>query len=190
MRIGFLIKTLQMKAKKKILVSDLISRNVILREFRHSDKITLAFLCNNKNISDNLRDIVPYPYSVKDAENFIEKCLNENPPTTFIIDYNGNLAGCIGLVLQTYIYRLSAEIGYWIGEPYWGQGLATEAVKQIVDYGFNSLGLVRIFSGVFAHNISSQRVLEKAGFKFECVAEKALIKNGVIYDEKRYSLTK
>jgi len=159
-----------------------------LREFRKSDIKLLAGLCNNKKIWDNLRDYIPHPYTEKDAEEFIGFCKNENPQLTFAIEVEGEFAGSIGLVRQKDVYRLSAEIGYWLGEPYWGKGIMTEAVWQLTEYGFSRLGLVRIYTGVFDFNRASQRVLEKAGFKLECISEKALIKNDRICDEYKYAL--
>jgi RimJ/RimL family protein N-acetyltransferase len=158
-----------------------------LRGFLDSDKVRLSKLCNNKKIWDNLRDFIPFPYTELDAANFINFCQEEDPQVTFAIEFKGEFVGCIGLVRQTDIYRLSAEIGYWIGEPYWGLGIASQAVKLLVDYGFKQLGLVRIFTGVFDYNKASQRVLEKAGFKLDCIFEKSIIKNDIIGDEYRYS---
>ncbi len=135
-----------------------------------------------------MRDHLPFPYTEKHAMEFIEHCQGENPQQTFAVEYNGEFAGCVGLVRQTDIYKLTAEIGYWLGEPYWGLGIATKAVELITEYGFNQLGLVRIYTGVFDFNKASQRVLEKAGFKPECVFEKSVFKNGVICDEYRYGL--
>jgi ribosomal-protein-alanine N-acetyltransferase len=94
------------------------------------------------------------------------------------------------LVIQKDIYRLSAEIGYWLGEPYWGKGIALKAVNLITEYGFNELELVRIYSGVFDFNKASHRVMEKAGFKLEAVFERSVIKNGIICDEYRYAKIK
>ncbi|MEI6274505.1 MAG: GNAT family protein [Prolixibacteraceae bacterium] len=161
--------------------------NIELRSFTVDDQIRLAELCNNIHIWNNVRDYFPHPYTEKDAGEFISMCGKENSPTTFAIVCKGELAGCIGLVLQTDVYRMSAEIGYWIGEPYWGLGIATQAVELLTDYGFNQLGLVRIYSGVFDFNAASRRVLEKAGFKLEGVFEKSVIKNGKILDEFRYA---
>jgi [ribosomal protein S5]-alanine N-acetyltransferase len=164
--------------------------NLKLREFRDSDIPILAELCNNRKIWDNLRDIIPYPYTEKDAEYFIGLCRKENRQTTFGIEHNGEFTGCIGLVLQNDIYKLSAELGYWIGEPYWGRGIATSAVNKIVDYGFTKLDLVRIYSGIFAFNKASQRVLEKAGFQLEGIFRNSVYKNGTICDEYRYAKIK
>ncbi len=166
---------------------ELVFENLKLRKLKDSDEHRLAALCNNKKIWDNLRDYIPYPYTDKDATAFIGFCKTENPQQTFAMEYNNEFVGCIGLVLQTDVYKLTAEIGYWIGEPFWGLGLATKAVNLLVDYGFNQLNLVRIYTGVFDFNKASQRVLEKAGFKLECIFEKSIVKNGVICNEYRYA---
>lgn len=163
-------------------------KNITLRKFQNPDSARLAQLCNNRKIWDNLRDFFPFPYTEKDATDFIIYCQDENPQYIFAIDYNSELVGTIGLVRQTDVYKLTAEIGYWIGEPYWGKGIATNAVKLLVDYGFSKLGFARIYTGVFDFNKASQRVLEKAGFKLECIAEKSILKNNKIRNEYRYSL--
>jgi len=165
----------------------LAGKDITLRQFEDKDIEPVAILCNNKKIWDNVRDFLPYPYTEKHAQEFIRTCRNEDPQVTFAIEYKGDFAGCIGLVKQTDIYKLTAEVGYWIGEPYWGKGIATKSVNLIVDYGFHHLGLVRIFTGVFDFNHASQRVLEKAGFNLEGIAEKSVFKNGLIRDEYRYA---
>jgi len=161
-------------------------QDIRLRQFEEKDIPPLAFLCNNKKIWDNVRDFLPFPYTEKHAQEFVRTCQGEDPQVTFVVEYKGNFAGCIGLVRQTDIYKLTAELGYWIGEPYWGLGIATKSVNLIVDYGFDQLGLVRIFTGVFDFNKASQRVLEKAGFKLEGIFEKNVLKNGKILNEYRY----
>lgn len=167
---------------------NLIDNNITLREFRDADIKELAELCNNKNVWDNLRDYIPFPYTENDAKEFIYLCKNESPLQTFAIEFNEKFVGSIGLVKQPDIYKLTAEIGYWIGEPHWGKGIATKAVRLITEYGFNKLKLVRIYTGVFDYNKASQRVLEKSGFKMECIFEKSIFKNNKIYDEYRYGL--
>lgn len=158
-----------------------------LRDFSDLDQVRLAELCNNKKIWDNVRDLLPSPYTEQNALEFIRLCQQEVPTSTFAIEYKGELAGCIGLVKQTDVYRLGAELGYWIGEPYWGLGIATRAVELITSYGFNKLGLIRIYSGVFEFNAASQRVLEKSGFKLEGIFEKSIIKNNKVHNELRYA---
>lgn len=167
---------------------ELIDNELKIRPFKDSDSKTLANLCNNKKIWDNLRDYIPFPYTENDSIEFIKYCQGENPQLTFAIEYKGEFVGSIGLVRQKDVYKLTAEIGYWIGEPYWGLGITTNAVRLITEYGFNNLGLVRIFTGVFDFNKGSQKVLEKAGFKLECIFEKSVFKNNKICNEYRYGL--
>lgn len=166
------------------------SPKIRLRPFHESDISPMAHLINNRKIWNNIRDFIPHPYFEQDAREFIGFCNQEDPKMTFAIEYEGEFVGAVGLVPQTDVYRISAEIGYWLGEPFWGKGIMTEAVKQMVDYAFKQLNLIRIFTGVFDFNKGSQRVLEKAGFKLECIFEKALIKNEVVCDEYRYAIIK
>ena len=169
-------------------MQDLMTENVRLRALQTTDIQEIAELCNNKKIWDNVRDMIPFPYTEADASNFLVLCRQEKPPCTFAIEFDRRFVGCIGLVRQVDVYQLTAEIGYWIGEPFWGKGIATNAVQLAVNYGFNNLKLVRIYAGVFANNVASQRVLEKSGFKFECIFESSILKNGIIGDEYRYAI--
>lgn len=162
--------------------------DVVLRPFLMSDKHTLAKLCNNKKIWDNLRDYLPYPYSEDDANFFINLCFNEKPIQNFAITYQDELVGTVGIIPQKDVYRLNAEIGYWIGEPFWGKGIATQAVKLMVTYGNKEFGIIRFYAGVFDFNKASMRVLEKAGFSHEGIFKKAIFKNGTLSDEHRYGL--
>lgn len=163
---------------------------VILRQLQDNDKSSLAQLANNRNIWNNVRDILPFPYTIDDAIFFINLTRQESKQLTFAIEYAGMFCGIIGLKPQQDVYRLTAEIGYWIGEPFWNKGIATKAVELITGYAFNELGLIRIYTGIFEHNIGSMKVLEKNGYKMECVFEKSIIKNGQILNERRYSKIK
>ncbi|MBN1927805.1 MAG: GNAT family N-acetyltransferase, partial [Prolixibacteraceae bacterium] len=150
--------------------------NVSIRPFRKSDAPRLAELANNKKIFDNLRDGFPHPYTLADAEKFIEIFQDQKPVQVFAIEYEGEYAGNIGLHVGEDVYRKSAEIGYFLGEPYWNKGIMTKAVKLIVEYGFKHLDIVRIYTGVFDYNHASQKVLEKCGFTKEAVFKKAIYK--------------
>lgn len=163
-----------------------MERGIRIRQLKSSDKSKLTKLANNKKVWDNLRDYIPFPYCENDAEVFINKTNQENPRQTFGIEYKGIICGVIGLVIQQDVYRKSAEIGYWVGEPYWGKGIATIAVELIIEYGFNELELNRIYSGVFEYNIASMKVLEKNGFEKEGIFKKAIIKNQKVCDEHRF----
>ena len=168
----------------------LIHDKIILRPLHDSDREELAWLANNKKIWDNLRDLMPHPYTIDNAIFFINLTKQEYPQMIFAIEYNGQFCGVIGLTGQHDVYKKTAEIGYWIGEPFWNKGIATVAVNLITDYGLNQLDLARIHTGVFEYNTSSMKVLEKCGYKKEGVFEKAIIKNGQTWNEHRYSKTK
>ena len=163
-------------------------REVQLRILNTADKTRLAQIANNKKIWENVRDSFPYPYTQKDAKEFIEMQSKSETEQVFAIDRNGELCGLIGLIFQKDVYRNSAEIGYWIGEPYWGQGIGTKAVELIVQNALEKLKLVRIFAGAFEYNIGSIKVLEKNGFQKEGVARRAVFKNRKFWDEHRYAL--
>ena len=169
---------------------ELKSGNIVLRALRLSDAKRLSELANNEKISRNLRDGFPNPYTVADAENFLAKFTNQDPLTFFGIEYNGEYVGNISLVPCEDIYRMSAEIVYFIVEPYWNKGIVTTAVNLINGYGFNQLGIVRIQTGIFEYNTASQRVLEKCGFVKEGVFRKSVYKQGKLWDEVRYAMLK
>lgn len=160
---------------------------VTLRPFEPDDAPRLAELANNENISRNLRDAFPHPYTLADAEKFIKTVNSRVPATVFAIEWNGEYVGNIGLHRCADAYRMTAEIGYFIGEPYWGKGIATEAVRLMTEFGFRELGLLRIHTGVFEYNPASMKVLEKCGYERDGVFKKAVLKNGKIWDEVRYS---
>lgn len=163
---------------------------ITLRNLRRSDLRQMAHLANNKKIWDNVRDAFGYPYTEKNAREFFEHQAQSDREVVFAIDYKGKFCGLCGLILQKDVYRKSAEIGYWLGEPYWGQGLATKAISLLVSYAFEQLGLVRVYAGVFEYNLGSIRVLEKNGFQKEGVSKKAIFKNGSFWDEHRYGIIK
>lgn len=166
------------------------SGNIVLRPLRLADAKRLAQLANNEKISRNLRDGFPHPYTEEDAENFLQKFTNQNPVTFFGIDYNDEYVGNISLVPGQDVYRKSAEIGYFIGEPYWNKGIVTTAVNLITAYGFNHLDIIRIHTGVFEYNEASMHVLEKCGFVKEGVFRKSVLKKGILWDEVRYAKLK
>lgn len=161
--------------------------DIRLRQLSMTDKTSLAALANNKNVWDNLRGYMPYPYHEKDAVTFIRFTANENPPLNLGIEYRDELCGVIGLTPQHDVYKLSAEMGYWIGEPFWKRGIATTAVGLMTDYGFHRLNFIRIYAGVFEYNAASMRVLEKNGFRLEGISRCSILKNGRIWDEHRYA---
>ena len=160
---------------------------VTIRRFKRSDKVRMAEIANNEKVAANLRDAFPSPYTVEDAQKFISMCLRQEPYEVFAIEFEGEYVGNIGLHRQSDVYRKTAELGYFIGEPHWHRGITPRAVNLICEYGFRELDVIKIFSGVFSFNTASQRVLEKCGFTLEAVLKAAVIKNGKICDEYRYA---
>jgi RimJ/RimL family protein N-acetyltransferase len=152
-----------------------------------SDVPALVTHANNVKIASNLRDRFPHPYTRRDAREFIRSAQNTTPETFFAIVSEGAAVGSIGFVLRPDVERVSAEIGYWLGEAYWGRGLATEALRAVTGYAIAEHGLTRIFALPFAHNLASVRVLEKAGYVLEARLRRSAIKHGVIVDQLQYA---
>ena len=126
----------------------------------------------------------------EDAKAFIQKCLSGEISGIWAIEYKAKYVGNISLMKCTDVYRKSAEIGYFIGEPYWNKGIGSQAIDMICNFGFEQMDIVRIHCGVFEYNTASCHVLEKCGFKKEGVFEKAIFKMGRIWNEIRYAKTK
>ncbi len=164
----------------------------ILRKWKLCDAEDVALFANNKKIADNLRDAFPNPYTLKNAQEFINACLcaDESEKIFRAIEIDGKAAGSIGVFKGGDIYRKSAELGYWLAEPYWGKGIMSAAVVRICAEAFEKLDIVRIFAEPFAVNAASRKVLEKAGFVLEGVMKNAAIKNGEIIDYCMYALLK
>ena len=163
-----------------------------IRKWRISDRERLAEMLSNKKILDNLRDGLPYPYTPADAEAYITAMLSEDPEKTFAfaITLEDQVIGSIGVFRQENIHSRTAEMGYYIGEPYWGKGYTTSAVRQVCQYVFENTDIIRIFAEPFAYNTASCRVLEKAGFQLEGTLHSNAVKNGKVLDMKLYALVK
>jgi len=159
---------------------------ITLYPLQKSDAFRLAELFNNKHILDNLRDHIPYPYTENDALDFFDHIDGNPSEKVCAVFFEGELCGMVSLSLQKDVYRHSAEIGYWLGEPFWGKGIATEVVAMMTYYGFEKMQLKRIYAIVFENNKASMRVLEKNGYQKEGVLVKAILKNGELMDEHRY----
>ena len=165
---------------------------VSLRKWKIEDALPLANALNNQKIQDNLRDGLPFPYTVSDADDFISAMLSADQTATFAraITVDGAVAGSIGVFRKDNVHRLTAEMGYYISEEYWGKGVMTDAVRQMCAYIFGSTDIVRIFAEPYATNRASCRVLEKAGFAFEGTLRKNAVKNGSLVDMNMYSIIK
>lgn len=155
-----------------------------------TDLPALVAHANNWNIAKNLTNGFPHPYHPEHGEVFINLAMQGNPVNIFAIEVEGNAAGAIGIHPQTDIHEKNAELGYWLAEPYWGQGIMTRAVRQMVDYAFQTFPVNRIFARPFGTNLASQRVLIKAGFTLEGSFAKTIWKKGEFIDELIYAVRK
>jgi len=157
---------------------------VQIRPWYWTDAERLSNLLNNKNIWDNVRDYLPFPYTLKDADIFLEKHADNQTSVSYAILFHGQLAGGIGFLPKDDVYKCSAEIGYWVGEHFWGKGIATEAIALLVNkIKERSPHVVRIYAEVFQANKASMRALEKNGFHEEGIRRKAIVKNGKLLDD-------
>ncbi len=163
-----------------------------LRNWRIEDASDLAVTLNNRNILQNLRDGLPFPYTEQDATEFIAAMLgaDKNGTFAFAITVEDRVVGSIGVFRKDNIHFRTGEMGYYLAEPFWGKGIGTSAVKQMCEYIFQNTDIIRIFAEPFAYNTASCRVLEKAGFQYEGTLRKNAVKNGVVLDMKMYAMVK
>ena len=158
-----------------------------IRPWKETDIDNLVKYANNFDIAKNLTNAFPYPYTRQDGEKYIASALQIQPAIIFAIDINGQAVGSIGFFPQQDIHAKNAEMGYWLAQEFWGQGIMTEAVNQLVEYAFEMFDITRIFARPFGTNTASQRVLEKSGFTLEACFKKAIYKHGEFIDEMIYA---
>jgi RimJ/RimL family protein N-acetyltransferase len=165
----------------------LVLKSCEVRSWHASDLASLVEHANNRNIWLNLRDRFPSPYTAADGRHFLKSVRSSSPETLFAIAVDREAVGGIGFVLQKDVERVSAEIGYWLGEPYWGRGIVTEALVAVTKYAIDQHGFTRVFAVPFASNRASCRVLEKAGYTLEARLRRSAIKDGQIIDQLQYA---
>jgi ribosomal-protein-alanine N-acetyltransferase len=159
----------------------------IIRDWSMGDAPSIAKYANNRKIWMNLRDAFPYPYRLQDAESFISRVIEANPITVFAIATQSEAIGSVGLMVGKDVHRYTAEMGYWLAEPFWGKGIMTQAVKSMSSYAIRNLKLHRIFAEPYSTNPASARVLEKAGFICEGILRSNVFKDGKVLDQYLYS---
>lgn len=159
-----------------------------VRSFTGEDAEAIVKYANNRHVWINLRDSFPSPYTIHDAKKWLRNVKKHAPEMSWALANSTEVIGGIGIHLLPDVYRQSAEIGYWLGEPFWRKGIATAAVKGVVDFSFENFGLLRLHAGVFEWNPASARVLEKAGFRFEARLRKAVVKDGKNIDQMMYTI--
>ena len=161
-----------------------------VRSWEWRDRDAIVRHANNRKVSINLRDRFPYPYTARAARNWLDMVVDAKPVTNFAIDVAGEAVGGIGFIMQPDVARRSAEIGYWLGEKFWGRGIVSEALIAVTDHAFANHDLCRIFAHVFDWNPASARVLEKAGYDFEGRLRKSVTKDGKTIDQLMYAVVR
>ena len=156
---------------------------ISLRPWTLDDTTVLTDYYNNVNIWNNLRNYIPHPYTIEDAEKFITTQIEIFPTLNFAILNEDEIVGGIGITLLDDVYVMNVELGYWIAEPFWGQGIATIAVGLMTQYVLETFAINRIVAEVFDYNKASMRVLEKNGYYLEAVRRKGILKNEFLYDD-------
>jgi len=159
-----------------------------LRAWTPDDLDSLIKYANNFEIAKNMTDQFPHPYTIAKGKAFIEHASSGKPTNIFAIVVDNKAVGAIGIHPQSDIQRKNAERGYWLAQPFWGNGIITKAIIQMTDYAFKSFDIQRIFARPFGSNIGSQKALEKAGYTLEGKFEKAFFKNNEFLDELIYAV--
>ncbi len=163
--------------------------NCLLRPWRAGDEASLVAHANSRNVWLNLRDQFPHPYTPGDAEAWVEFASNQAQPTSLAIEVHSEAVGGVSLKLHTDVERVSAEIGYWLGERFWNRGIMTAAVRGVTEYGFKQFSLTRVYALPYVTNVASHRVLEKAGYSREGLLRRSAIKDGIVLDQLLFAIT-
>lgn len=163
-----------------------------LKKWQVDYRYDLAQYANNEEIGKNLRDGFPYPYTVEDADAYIQSCIKNEGDNQICraITVDGHVVGSIGVFRGNNVHRRTAEMGYWLAEEYWNKGIMSRAIRQLSKKVFEQTDIVRIYAEPFSSNDASKRVLEKAGFTLEGIMRKAVYKDGEYYDFYMYSIIK
>jgi ribosomal-protein-alanine N-acetyltransferase len=162
-------------------------RTCEVRSWRPGDVESLTVHANNRNVAINLRDRFPSPYTRRDGREFIKMARRMKPESFFAIAVGGEAVGGIGFVPGHDVERVSSEIGYWLGEAFWGRGIVTDALIAVTRYAIDTHGFTRLFALPFAHNQASCRVLEKAGYVVEGRLRNSAMKEGKLVDQLQYA---
>jgi RimJ/RimL family protein N-acetyltransferase len=168
---------------------ELVLASCVVRDWTWQDGDALVRHANNRRVWINLRDRFPHPYTKEDARRWLDCVVGLKPSTNFAIDVQGEAVGGIGFSVQSDVGYRSAEIGYWLGEEFWGRGIATESLMAVTEHAFASYDLCRLYAHVFEWNLASARVLEKAGYAFEGRLIKSVTKDGKTIDQLLYAKT-
>jgi RimJ/RimL family protein N-acetyltransferase len=161
-----------------------------LRSFNELDQEQLTLLANNSDIAKHMMNVFPHPYTLEDAKKFITMAMSHSPRRISAIEVDGILAGAIGIHPKEDVDCKNAELGYWLGEPFWNKGITSEAIALAIRYAFSTFEINRIYARTFGNNKASQKVLVKNGFVLEAKFEKTIFKLGAYEDDLIYAIRK
>ncbi|MEM6840821.1 MAG: GNAT family protein [Bacteroidota bacterium] len=161
--------------------------DILLRSWQEGDEESLVKHGNNYHIWKNVRDRFPRPYTAEDARIWVQVANQDPMAINLAIVVEGEVVGAVGVIFKDDVYRRSAEIGYWLGESYWGKGITTRAVQALSSYVFEHFDICRLYAGVFDYNEASVRVLEKSGYHLEARLCQNVTKEGRTVDELVYA---
>jgi RimJ/RimL family protein N-acetyltransferase len=158
-----------------------------IRPWRDSDLAALVKHADNRKVWLNLTDAFPHPYTTESGRAFLDLVGRQDPTTYFALATSAEAIGGIGISINRDVRRLTAEMGYWLAEPYWGKGFMTETVTKFTEQALKEFGLLRIYAEPYSYNAASCRLLEKAGFVLEGRMRSSVIKDGKILDQFLYA---
>ena len=162
----------------------------VVRDWRRDDKPSLLRFANNRKIWRNVMDRFPHPYTDAHADTWFAFLEGMAEPTHWAIELQGQAVGAIGVDPLKGMHARTGHFGYWLGEPYWGQGVMSAAVGKVAPYALARFGLARLESPVFEWNPASMRVLEKTGFVREAILRSSIVKDGQLIDQVLYALVR
>lgn len=170
---------------------ELRAGSTVVRGWQETDAEPLALQANDRRVWLGLRDAFPHPYGVQDARRFIGMALQKTPQTYFAIEVTGRVAGGIGYTEYSDVERIGAEVGYWLGREFWGQGIATAALRLLTEHAFRvNAELWRLYAVPYSSNPASARVLAKAGYHCEGRLRQSAIKDGRVLDQWMYAIVR
>jgi RimJ/RimL family protein N-acetyltransferase len=160
--------------------------HALLRPWRVTDAESVARHADDREVWRNMRDRFPHPYTLDDARQWLQFVATVPSGTNFAIDVGGAAVGGISFEPLSDVFRVGAELGYWLGQAHWGKGITTDAVRMVTDHLFRHFDFIRVQASVFSWNPASARVLEKAGYTLEATNRRSMIKEGEVGDRWLY----
>ncbi|RLL48325.1 N-acetyltransferase [Oceanobacillus piezotolerans] len=173
------------------MLQSLNTERLVLRPYELSDASKVQVLAGDKELAETT--FLPHPYTIELAENWISShsqlMKNGNAfPFAVILKTENKLVGTMTIRVDK--LHNKGELAYWIGKEYWGKGIATEAAKTVLEFGFGELGLNRVWAPIMSKNKASSKVMEKIGLKYEGTLKQDILRWGKYEDVDVYGILK